>query len=332
MDLRIGTQIKRLRTAKGLTQEAVAAEVGVSCQAVSKWETGATTPDIALLPGLASLFGVRIDDLFRVDHTDELDRVGRILYHDTLTEENFSYAKRVLDSILKEEPENPELYKRYAELILKRNHQDGRMACRGLERAIAVTPDDEELFFLYRRLCEGGREAVRSGNEQFLDVCKPYAGNQRLGELLTEAMMDLRYYDQAEKQIDGMESHTMQAIFRGEMALARGEKEAARELWLSIPADDHKGQYEAGERLSAIGAYEDAIRCYRNSFEAAKPPRDLSALYALAFLYGRLGRSGEAAQAWELVLQVLANDHGITDGQIVEWASRELAAQRKKAF
>ena len=62
MHLQIGTQIKKLRLARGMTQEAVAEYVGVSYQAVSKWETGVTLPDIALLPALATLFGVRIDD------------------------------------------------------------------------------------------------------------------------------------------------------------------------------------------------------------------------------------------------------------------------------
>jgi transcriptional regulator with XRE-family HTH domain len=47
-----------------LTQEQVAVHLGVSSQAVSKWETSANTPDIALLPGLADLFGVTIDALF----------------------------------------------------------------------------------------------------------------------------------------------------------------------------------------------------------------------------------------------------------------------------
>ena len=330
MDLQIGVQIKRLRQAKGFTQEAVAAEVGVSYQAVSKWETGATTPDIALLPALASLFGVRIDDLFRVDHTDELERLDRILYHDCLTEENFSYAKRILDSLMKEEPQNVSLCKRYAELILKRNHRDERMARRILETVMPVAEDDDELFVLYRRLCPGERETVRSGNQEFLRICGQYGNNQRLAELLTKAMIDMGEYEQAQRLLERLESSSLQSIFRGELALARGDRDAAVTAWRSVPENDHKGQYEAGERLNALGAYEEAIGCYRNSFAAAKKPRDLSAVYALAFLYGKLGRREEAAEAWKLILRVLAEEHGITDGQPVEWAKQELRALQIK--
>ena len=55
--------LKALRRAKDLTQEQLAEICGVSPQAVSRWETGAACPDIALLPELASCFGVTVDEL-----------------------------------------------------------------------------------------------------------------------------------------------------------------------------------------------------------------------------------------------------------------------------
>ena len=65
--MKLGSNIRTLRQRKGLTQEQVAAHLGVSYQAVSKWETGANTPDISLLPELARLFDVTIDALFSLD-------------------------------------------------------------------------------------------------------------------------------------------------------------------------------------------------------------------------------------------------------------------------
>ena len=62
--MNIGSNIKQFRRAKKLTQKQVAASLGVSYQAVSKWETNANTPNLALLPALAALFGVSIDLLF----------------------------------------------------------------------------------------------------------------------------------------------------------------------------------------------------------------------------------------------------------------------------
>ena len=65
--MKIGENIRSLRQRKGLTQEQVAQQLGVTYQAVSKWENGTNTPDIALLPEIAALFGVTIDALFNQD-------------------------------------------------------------------------------------------------------------------------------------------------------------------------------------------------------------------------------------------------------------------------
>jgi orotate phosphoribosyltransferase len=60
----IGAKIKQLRIAKGDTQEQLASAFQISFQSVSKWETGAASPDIGFLPLIAEYFGVTIDELF----------------------------------------------------------------------------------------------------------------------------------------------------------------------------------------------------------------------------------------------------------------------------
>ncbi|MCR5705062.1 MAG: helix-turn-helix domain-containing protein [Eubacterium sp.] len=59
----IGKNIKRIRQNKGMTQEQVGEVIGVSGQAVSKWENGSALPDIQILPKLAEHFGISIDEL-----------------------------------------------------------------------------------------------------------------------------------------------------------------------------------------------------------------------------------------------------------------------------
>ena len=56
--------IAKYRKELGLTQEGLALKLGVTNQAVSKWESGQSCPDIALLPLLADLFGITLDQLF----------------------------------------------------------------------------------------------------------------------------------------------------------------------------------------------------------------------------------------------------------------------------
>ena len=61
----MGKEIRRLRQDRGLTQEALAARVGVERPAIALWETGARTPTTDKLPALAAALGCGIDDLFR---------------------------------------------------------------------------------------------------------------------------------------------------------------------------------------------------------------------------------------------------------------------------
>lgn len=56
--------IVKYRRELGLTQEGLAQKLGVTNQAVSKWESGQSCPDITLLPALADLFGITIDAIF----------------------------------------------------------------------------------------------------------------------------------------------------------------------------------------------------------------------------------------------------------------------------
>ena len=60
----LGLKIAYYRKLYGLTQEELAEKVGVSTQAVSKWEQQISCPDIMLLPALASIFRIPIDELF----------------------------------------------------------------------------------------------------------------------------------------------------------------------------------------------------------------------------------------------------------------------------
>ena len=58
---KVGEQIAALRKAKGLTQSELGERIGVSFQAVSKWERGETLPDVTLLPDLSKILETTID-------------------------------------------------------------------------------------------------------------------------------------------------------------------------------------------------------------------------------------------------------------------------------
>ena len=65
MEKTIGKKLHELRKQSGFTQDYVAEKLGVSAQAVSKWENDIACPDIMTLPNIAELYGITIDELFK---------------------------------------------------------------------------------------------------------------------------------------------------------------------------------------------------------------------------------------------------------------------------
>ncbi|MBQ6163297.1 MAG: helix-turn-helix domain-containing protein [Clostridia bacterium] len=80
MELSIGKNIRRLRRERDLTQEELAAHLGISFQSVSKWERGDGYPDITMLPALANYFRVSVDELIgtgEIEKKEKYDEIGR---------------------------------------------------------------------------------------------------------------------------------------------------------------------------------------------------------------------------------------------------------------
>ncbi|MBQ8577028.1 MAG: helix-turn-helix transcriptional regulator [Clostridia bacterium] len=93
--MKLSENIRKYRLEKGLTQEALAAKIGVSAQAVSKWETSDTYPDGSLYIPLADALGVPLDMLFGRDtvYGDDLARRIRQSVNDTEEKDRMEYVR-----------------------------------------------------------------------------------------------------------------------------------------------------------------------------------------------------------------------------------------------
>lgn len=106
MELYIGDRIANLRKEKGMTQEQLAQELGISAPAVSKWETDASYPDITLLCPLARALGTNVDTLLEYEENlseekihglaEELIRIKQ--------EEGTEKAEEALQKLLRQYP------------------------------------------------------------------------------------------------------------------------------------------------------------------------------------------------------------------------------------
>ncbi|MBR5364670.1 MAG: helix-turn-helix transcriptional regulator [Clostridia bacterium] len=95
--------IRKFRTARGLTQEALGEQVGLSGQAVSKWETSDAYPDPTLLPSLADALGVTVDALFghEVHSKERLSEDFAAMLRDTPAEDRTRLCFEVLAALFR---------------------------------------------------------------------------------------------------------------------------------------------------------------------------------------------------------------------------------------
>lgn len=106
MELKIGENIARYRRERNMTQEQLARAVGVSSPAVSKWETGSSCPDVALLSPIARALGITADILlsFQVELTEEeVDLLYRELQA-LFGSQGFSAGQKRCEELLHEYP------------------------------------------------------------------------------------------------------------------------------------------------------------------------------------------------------------------------------------
>ena len=79
MEINMKDMLCELRRQKKVTQEAVAAHLGITSQSVGKWERGEGYPDITLLPALALYFGVTVDELLGVGKARQKERIDALI-------------------------------------------------------------------------------------------------------------------------------------------------------------------------------------------------------------------------------------------------------------
>lgn len=111
----LGNRIAFYRKKLNITQEALARQLGVTNQAVSKWESDQCCPDVMLLPKLAEIFSITMDELFgrEPEKTSDLDRVSAFaeeslpdignIMHNIISEE---IADNMTDEMNHQDPEN----------------------------------------------------------------------------------------------------------------------------------------------------------------------------------------------------------------------------------
>ena len=109
-NINIGNKIRELRKKKGITQEGLASVLSVSPQAISKWESGLTYPDMEMIPVIAGYFEVSLDMLFDYDVREMKAKIQKIIDDawDCFFDNTQKYIE-IMKGALREYPGNEEL-------------------------------------------------------------------------------------------------------------------------------------------------------------------------------------------------------------------------------
>ena len=126
MTICFGENLKKLRKSKDLTQEELADFLGMSFQAISKWERQETYPDITMLPRIASFFGVTVDSLLGTDMIEKENKIKGYCedYSRLWNQGKVNKARDMLKKAVSEFPGNYDLLAKYFNALLHAEYND----------------------------------------------------------------------------------------------------------------------------------------------------------------------------------------------------------------
>ena len=172
--MKIGTKIKELRKKRGITQEQLANSIGISFQAVSKWENNLALPDISLAPILASYFGVSMDELFDF-HLTELEQKV-----DAICKEAYQYresdpqkSREILEEGLVQYPDNDILLNNLLYVINYTDNPDETIAIASKlaeNTRVSEVKYDALRFLAYAYKAKGDIDSAKAALEQIPEL------------------------------------------------------------------------------------------------------------------------------------------------------------------
>ena len=327
--MELGKKIRQLRFKAGLTQEQLADELGISPQAVSKWENAAAMPDISALPLLAEVFGVSIDDLFDLTAEQRFKRIEhRLDIEDALPQDVFLEYEEFLTAKTAEEPYKKRATELLAYLYWHRMEMFAEKARRFARQAVRAAPGEKGCQWILQK-AEGHAAwdwniANHTAAVDFYRELSAQHPEERLPYmyLLDNLIADHRTAE-AEVCLSRLAScrgvdPVLLAVYRAHIALARFDEKTSDgiiEALVAAHPEESVGLFEAAQYYAGKAAYDRAIELYERSFEREpRRPRFTDELQGILDICTIQGEYQKAADTCDRILALLQAEWGITEG------------------
>ena len=182
MQVTIGDKIKELRKRDGRKQEDLAKALGVTAQAVSRWEAGTCYPDMGLIPAIANYFHVSIDSLFgyQNDREGKINEYAQEALRRMISGEDITETIQFLRKCLEEFPGEPKLMQFLANALQGKGFQEADPKNPYLEEAAGIyeelSKQDPDvvgsLLYVYARMGELEKAEHKASSQPRLELCK----------------------------------------------------------------------------------------------------------------------------------------------------------------
>lgn len=329
--MEIGSKIKQLRSQAGITQEQLANKLGISAQAVSKWETAITMPDISLLPALAGELGVSIDELFDLTKEQKLHRIERRMdMEEEFTQQTFAEYEIFLKTQLEDDPNNAYLLSLLANLYHHRMDSDSRKVSKYARQAILQAPEKKDCQWLLTKAEGATVWDWNMGNHTgIIDFYKKVIAEDAVTPktpLPYYYLMDNLIADHRTKEakayleiIKTLPAHRpfLIPVYEAYIALAEYNAEKADAIMTDAEitfGNDEGFLFEKAQYHAMKCEYEDAIRYYELSWEMNKQKaRFTDPLHAISIIHVILGNKEGAVEAYDRMLRCLKEEWGYSD-------------------
>ena len=336
----IGNRIKSLRLAASMTQEQLAQSLGVSAQAVSKWESGTNMPDILLLPELSVIFGVSIDDLFDLTDEKRMDRIDNMLWNTRfIPAEEFLRQERYLTAC-REKPElRPRATVLLAQLYNKRANEYHELARPLAREALLLNPglkDAHNAIFdaengayqdwngiNHRKTIDFYKEVVELNPEDLRNYFW-------LLDLLIADCRTAEAREYAQRMKEQYHSYHYE-MYMGHICRAESDLPGAMEWWhrmLERYPQKEQVLHEMGSIHAKLGRYDEAVEYYTKAIPLRAKPRFTDCEDAISQIYEIQGNIPGAIGMQKAMRTVIIEDW-TTEGEAVDAVDREIERLEK---
>lgn len=340
--MEIGNQIKNLRLRRGITQEEMAQQFGITAQAVSKWERGVATPDIALLPAISAYFGVTIDELFALSDDTRMERIQNMLWDVRyLDAADVESARHFLLEKAKREPNNGRPHELLVDL---ENHIAREHKSRAAEYAMEALRRDpgrrnaygELIFAMNGKVSDWNGSSHYALIDFYVDYIEEHPKCRNAHLDIIDQLLDDDRIDEAKhywQRLANIDDTYRVPLYAGKIAWQRGDRQEAFRIFEKMEQDfpaEWCVYHHIADYLLRDGRTEQVASYYRKALEVQKAPRMTDPYDALAQFYERVGDYASAISILQEELDTFEKEWHFTDGETADFVHREIARLRKK--